>query len=178
MPRKCQRLSPRRSMRRCRNPVIRARAIRTWLRCDANPLPPLALRQWMPAVPKRRRCLLQCDTVPQGQVLRTFLAVVQCWVREISAVGPARPARLAPACGPPPRFDSRRWWRNSRRTIVCGIKPAIGPCRSKRIHAMRSRRGSASVHANVRPAIRVFTYRRRRNRVWRAAASRFMLRPC
>ena len=51
--------------------------------------PPLPVRQWVLAVPKRLRYFLQRDTALQGMVLRIFLSVVERCLREHSPGCPA-----------------------------------------------------------------------------------------
>jgi hypothetical protein len=51
--------------------------------------PPLPVRQWVLAVPKRLRYFLQRDTALQGAVLRIFLSVVERCLREHSPSSPA-----------------------------------------------------------------------------------------
>ena len=51
--------------------------------------PPLPVRQWVLAVPKRLRCFLQRDAALQGTVLRIFLSVVERCLREHSPACPA-----------------------------------------------------------------------------------------
>jgi hypothetical protein len=50
--------------------------------------PPLPVRQWVLAVPKRLRYFLQADTALQGTVLRIFLSVVERCLREHSPACP------------------------------------------------------------------------------------------
>ena len=51
--------------------------------------PPLPVRQWVLAVPKRLRYFLQADAALQGTVLRIFLSVVERCLREHSPSSPA-----------------------------------------------------------------------------------------
>ena len=51
--------------------------------------PPLPVRQWVLAVPKRLRTFLQRDTTLQGTVLRIFLSVVERYLGESSPACPA-----------------------------------------------------------------------------------------
>jgi hypothetical protein len=51
--------------------------------------PPLPVRQWVLAVPKRLRYFLQRDAALQGTVLRIFLSVVERCLREHSPACPS-----------------------------------------------------------------------------------------
>ncbi len=51
--------------------------------------PPLPVRQWVLAVPKRLRYFIQRDAALQGTVLRIFLSVVEGCLREHSPGCPA-----------------------------------------------------------------------------------------
>jgi hypothetical protein len=57
--------------------------------------PPLPVRQWVLAVPKRLRYFLQRDAVLQGTVLRIFLSVVERSLRQHSP-GCSESARIGP----------------------------------------------------------------------------------
>ena len=51
--------------------------------------PPLPVRQWVLAVPKRLRYFLQRDTALQGTVLRIFVSVVERYLRDHSPACPS-----------------------------------------------------------------------------------------
>jgi hypothetical protein len=70
--------------------------------------PPLPVRQWVLAVPKRLRYFLQRDTALQGTVLRIFRSVVERCRREHTLACPAA-ARIG-AVARPPSWGACRWW--------------------------------------------------------------------
>jgi hypothetical protein len=70
-------------------------------RLTAHVLPDLLLRQWVLAVPKRRRYFLEHDADLQGTALRLFLrAVESCLARTQPGCGQGETASLPPATRP------------------------------------------------------------------------------